>query len=186
MESIVEFLVLLAFGAACAAIAGQRGRNPVAWFFLGFIFNCFALILLLVLPDMQELEDRQQTSDDQARRLREELAQERQRNQSFRGHVKARLDVHDAALQIDTREQTPVTELPAPPPPPSAAEQMDVPQEGWFVAEAGGTADGPLGLADMLARVDDGSLGKSSLIWNAEYEDEWIPLGDTPLAEGNA
>jgi uncharacterized protein DUF4339 len=184
MESFVEFLVLLAFGAACAAIAGQRGRNPVAWFFLGFIFSCFGLILLLVLPDVQELEDRHKGTEDQSRRLREELAQERQRNQSFRGHVKARLDVHDAALEIDTREQTPVTELPAPPPPPSMAAQMDLPQEGWYVAEAGGSADGPLGLADMLARVEDGRLRKSSLIWNAEYEQEWVPLGDTPLAEG--
>lgn len=186
MESFLEFLVLLAFGAACAAIAGQRGRNPVAWFFLGFIFNCFALILLLVLPDMQEMEDRHQTAQDQARRLREELAQERQRNQSFRGHVKARLDVHDAALQIDTREQTPVTELPPPPPAPSEAEQMDLPQEGWFLAEAGGTAEGPLALADMLTRVEEGRLRKSTLIWNAEYEEEWMPLGDTPLGEGAA
>jgi hypothetical protein len=61
---------------------------------------------------------------------------------------------------------------------------MDLPQEGWYVAEAGGSADGPLGLADILARVEDGSLRKSMLIWNADYENEWVPLGDTPLAEG--
>lgn len=182
MESFLEFLVLIAFGAACAAIAQSRGRNPVAWFFLGFIFNCLALILLLVLPDMQEIEDRHSKAEDQARRLREELAQERQRNQAFRGHVKARLDVHDAALQIDTREQTPVTELPAPEEPP-APEDAGLPAAGWFVAEAGGSADGPLSLADVRVRIREGKLGRDTMVWNADLDDEWRPFLDTPLAE---
>lgn len=183
MESFLEFLVLLAFGGACAAIASSRGRNPVAWFFLGFVFNCFALILLLVLPDMQEIEDRHTTAEQKNRRLHEELTQERQRNQAFRGHVKARLDVHDAALQIDTREQTPVTELPPPPPAPTPLEELGLPAEGWFLAEAGGAAEGPLGLADLAGRLREGKVPRTALVWNADYEEEWMPLRDTPLGE---
>lgn len=183
MESFLEFLILLAFGGACAAMAGSRGRNPVIWFFLGFVFNCFALILLLVLPDMQEIEDRHQSAEDQNRRLQEELAQERQRNQSFRGHVKARLDVHDAALMVDTREQNPVTELPPPPPAPTPLEELGLPGEGWFVAEAGGAADGPLSLPDLAMRLREGKVPRSALVWNADYEEEWLPLRDTPLGE---
>ena len=183
MESFLEFLILLAFGGACAVIAQSRGRNPFAWFCLGFIFNCFALILLLVLPDMQEIEDRHQETEDQARRLREELSQERQRNQAFRGHVKARLDVHDAALQIDTREQTPVTELPPPPPEPTPLEDLGLPAEGWYVAEAGGAADGPLSLADLATRLREGRVARTALIWNSDYEQDWVPWRDTPLGE---
>lgn len=179
----MEFLILLAFGAACAAIAQARGRNAVAWFFLGFIFNCIALIILLVLPDMAELERQQQDHEDKHRRLREELAHERQRNQAFRGHVKARLDVHDAALQIDTREQTPVTELPPPPPEPLSLVDSDLPQQGWFVAEAGSEADGPLSLADLEARAQAGRLRPQTLIWNADYDQEWIPVRDTPVGD---
>ena len=39
--------VFMAIG--CAAVAGNRGRDRLAWFCLGLIFNVFALILVRAL-----------------------------------------------------------------------------------------------------------------------------------------
>jgi len=188
MDGPIEFLILLAFGLGCAGLANSRGRNPVGWFLLGFFFNCFALVMLFVLPDEKESEERDKRHRTTQRRLREELAQERQKNQQFRGHVKARLDVHDAALGVDTREQS-VAELPAPAPPtpppaPSLAElPADVPLDGWYVAEAGSDADGPLSMEDLRARAAEGRLRPRTLIWNADYQSEWQAISETPLSE---
>lgn len=182
MEGFLNFLVMLAFGGACAAIGSARGRSPVAWFFLGFIFSCLALVLLLVLPDLQEQQDREEEVLARQRRLAEELAQERSKNQSFRGHVKARLDVHDAALGVDTREQTPAQPAELPPPPPvESVDAGELPERDWYVAEPGGEAEGPFSVEDLKARFHDGRVSLRSLVWNAEFEDDWQTLRDTPL-----
>jgi len=183
MDSVGELLVLICFGVACASIGTSRGRSGPAWFALGVIFNCFALVLVLVLPDLNELEEREEHSRKRTRRLQEELSQERSKNQAFRGHVKARLDIHDAALEIDTREQELPTELPAPPTIPDAVNFADLPQEAWFTAVPGTDAQGPYTLAELEHLIRSGDLKARALVWNADHVSDWVAISDSPLAE---
>lgn len=189
MESLLELLILLAFGAVCAMIANSRGRSGLIWFFIGFIFNCFGLIVLLVLPNLDEEEQKEVRIHQRHRRLQEELRQERMKNQAFRGHAKARMDVHDAALGMDTREQgsPPPVELPAPPPtpePPTAEGLSDeLPSEGWFTAVPGGDAVGPHSLQNLVDLMNSGEITRRTLIWNSDHAPEWLPVKDTPLKE---
>jgi uncharacterized protein DUF4339 len=183
MEGIGELLVLICFGVACASIGTSRGRSGPAWFALGVIFNCFALVLVLVLPDLNELDQRDERSRQKTKRLREELAQERNKNQAFRGHVKARLDIHDAALEIDTREQELPVEIPAPPAIPDPVNFADLPQESWFTANPGSDAQGPYTLAELEHQIGTGELKGRTLIWNADHVSDWVALSESPLAE---
>ncbi len=189
MESFLELLVLLAFGAVCAMIANSRGRSGVIWFFIGFIFSCFGLIVLLVLPNLEEEEQKEVRIHQRHRRLQEELRQERMKNQAFRGHAKARMDLHDTALGMDTREQEspPPVELPAPPPTPEipSVETLgaDLPGEGWFTAVPGGEPEGPHSLQNVVDLMHTGDITRRTLIWNADHDPEWLPVKDTPLRE---
>ena len=54
MEFILLFLVYaLIFGFSCAYLAGEKGRDSTAWFFLGLIFGILALLVLIGLPTEQ-------------------------------------------------------------------------------------------------------------------------------------
>lgn len=46
-------IVWLAFGVLCAFAAPGRGRSGAAWFFLGFLFGPFALIAILLMPNLK-------------------------------------------------------------------------------------------------------------------------------------
>jgi uncharacterized protein DUF4339 len=183
MDGLPQLLVMVCFGIACASIGTSRGRSGPVWFALGVIFTCFALVLVLVLPDLNELAEKDERQSQKTRRLREELAQERNKNQSFRGHVKARLDIHDAALEIDTREQELPVELPAPPAIPDPVNFADLPQEGWFIAIPGSDAQGPYTLAALEHQIRAGDLNARTLIWNADHVTDWASISDSPLAD---
>ncbi len=189
MESALQFLIMIAFGAVCSMIANGRGRSGLIWFFVGFIFTCFALIILLVLPNLELEEQKDVRHHQRHRRLQEELRQERMKNQAFRGHAKARMDIHDAALGVDTREQaspTPV-ELPAPPPTPEIpiveGNPSELPAEGWFTAMPGRDAEGPHSIKNLVDLMNSGEVSKRTLVWNADHDPEWLPVKDTPLKE---
>ena len=84
--------------------AHSKGRSPVGWFFVGFFVTCIGLIIVLCLSNLREEQARWAQADEERRRLREQLRQERLKNEVFQGHVRARLDVHDQALGVDTRQ----------------------------------------------------------------------------------
>ena len=65
------------FGTICAILAHGRGRSAVGWFFLGFFFGCFALVLLLVLPDLRLQEEKERALRRENRLLREQLRKDR-------------------------------------------------------------------------------------------------------------
>jgi hypothetical protein len=53
MDTKWFFVAIVALAAAsvfmaigCAAVAGNRGRDRLGWFFLGLLFNVFALMVL--------------------------------------------------------------------------------------------------------------------------------------------
>ena len=93
---VVVFKVI--FGAICAGIASGRGRNVAGWFFVGMALDCLGLVLVLVLPNLKVLEAEKQRAEQENRRLREQLAKERQVADQRHGHVERRLGAHDQAL----------------------------------------------------------------------------------------
>ncbi|WP_145103829.1 SPFH domain-containing protein [Cereibacter sediminicola] len=64
----------------------------------------------------------------------------------------------------------------APPPPPPPAEPV------WHVA-ANGQSEGPLGRADLAARVSAGTLTRATLVWTPGQEG-WQPAGEVPALAG--
>jgi hypothetical protein len=116
---VVLVIIGLIFGAICAAIAAHKGRNPVAWFFVGlllgflwFVFGIIGVIIIASLPNENETRRRDQYIQQENRRLREQLMQEQIKAEAFRRHTMTRLDTHDNQLGVDTRSI--VSALPAP------------------------------------------------------------------------
>lgn len=51
------FLILLIFGIVNAMIGSTKGRNPFAWFIIGFLLGPFGILIALVVSkNAQKLE----------------------------------------------------------------------------------------------------------------------------------
>jgi hypothetical protein len=59
---VLYLIVGLLGGAAAAAIAVSRNRNPAAWFAIGFVLPLIGMIVVLVLPDETGIERRSGSS----------------------------------------------------------------------------------------------------------------------------
>ena len=170
MEDAPEFMVLGiaaaiygVFGLICALIAPVRGRSAVAWFFIGIVGNCLAIILLLLLPDLKVEAERQRRREEETRMLRELLKKERQVSDRRHATHDERLTVHDRALGVDTAlpdTALPDTALPdtgaSSPPPPPVAE--------WFYA-VDGKQYGPVAAADLQRLLVARELDGRALVW---------------------
>lgn len=108
LGDLIGLVFLFALPMIPAVMAQSRGRNPVAWYLFGLVAWVLAVILLLVLPDLNVIKAREQQVDRRAQRLQEELDAERRRSEHFRREAERRLDVHDKALGLHSR----VEELP--------------------------------------------------------------------------
>jgi hypothetical protein len=178
---IIGLMVRLAFAVGCAMIASSKGRNVAGWFFLGLIFSCIALIIVICLSNLQQEEARWSAQEVEQRRLREQLRQEQMKNEALRQHTIARLDQHDVHLGIDTRETAPLLTLggqpmqPTPLPPPGTPPPL-LPDENWYTAE-NQTQQGPFSLALLRTRIQQGTLPPGTLVW-AEGMTEWKPAQD--------
>ncbi|MEX0716899.1 MAG: DUF4339 domain-containing protein [Planctomycetaceae bacterium] len=101
----MEFVVLwIICGAIAAAIAHHKGRSAIGWFFMGFFFSLIGIVIVAVLPNVREEQERQRYLDRENRRLREQLNQERVKSESFRQYASQRLDTHDRHLGVDTHQ----------------------------------------------------------------------------------
>mgnify|MGYP006311808717 CR=1 FL=1 len=109
MEGLIFQLILLViFGALAAAIAAGKGRSAVGWFFGGFFLGLIGVIVVAVLPNVKAQQEKEQHAEAERRRLREQLRQERMKNEAMRQNVSTRLDHHDRALGMDTRAESPL------------------------------------------------------------------------------
>jgi len=100
----MQIIVWLSMAAACAVIALVKGRNAIAWFFIGLLLNLVAVVIVAVLPNLKQQKADAENSQRERRRLREQIRQERIKSEAFRRYSMDRLDRHDDALNIDTRD----------------------------------------------------------------------------------
>lgn len=57
MEVVIVIISWLLFGGAASYFAGQRGRDPFAWFFIGMLLGILGLLLLFLLPTVTSPEE---------------------------------------------------------------------------------------------------------------------------------
>jgi hypothetical protein len=169
-------IICLIAGVIAALIANNKGRSPVAWFFLGFFFPIIAIIVVSCIENLKEAEARRRHDYERLHRQREQLRQEQLKNDARHGHAGARLDAHDRALGMNTRDAVPLEAgeaaavlAPGTPPP--------VPIS-WHYAvgnQQRGPVDEPT-LRDLLRR---GDLAPTTLVWT-DGMPEWQPARDIP------
>lgn len=164
---LVILVVKAIFGAICAGIASGRGRSAAGWFFIGMALDCLALILVLVLPDLRQQEQREKHMRLENRRLREQLSKERQVSDHRHHHVERRLSVHDEALGVDTSKPP---ELPG-----SAPAPAQLGRDGqWFYARDNERL-GPVSAATIRHLLQTRAISASTLVWCQGMRD-WVEL----------
>lgn len=160
-------LIYLVSGGITAAIASSKGRNAVGWFFLGFFFSCFAIIALLVLPNLKEIKAKEERLEEENRRIREQVRQEQMRLEAFREQTNQRLERHDQALQMDTapRADAPLgLGVTAGVPPSLPNSGQDDQRPIWFYVK-GPNRCGPVTLSALRALFAGGEVNADTLFW---------------------
>src|SRR5205823_6354128 len=138
----------LIMGGAVAAIAHGKGRSPIGWFFIGFFFPLIGLIIVLVISNVNQEKYLRARQDEDNRRLREQLRQERIKHETLREYTMKRLDVHDQVLGVDTKSVQvlpgenaqvflPGSEGGETPPPQTAPQPPRL--DGWYFEQNGET-----------------------------------------------
>lgn len=175
-EIVIQAGAGVVFGVLCAVIAAGRGRSPVAWFCLGLLFSCISLFMLLALPDLKVEEERVRQQELENRRLREQLAKERQVADQRHTHVERRLGVHDQALGVDTGT-----------PPELAGGAVEPPQlpnrEQWFYAR-GQQRLGPVSAETIRHLLQAAAITGQTLVWREGMLD-WAPASRTDEFRGD-
>lgn len=165
---VIQLIVAAVFGIVCASLAQSRGRSAAGWFFIGVFTNCIGVILVLVLPNVKEQERRERRTSLENRRLREQLAKERQVSDSRHTHVERRLGAHDEALGVDTSEPPELTAA-------QARAQISS-GEKWHYA-LDNKRQGPVSEETIRHLLVARAINRRTLVWSEGMED-WTPLGD--------
>lgn len=182
---IIGLLVGIVTGIICAAIASNKGRNAVGWFFIGFgpgfLFGLcgfwIPILIVATLPNLEEQRERDSYIDRENRRLREQLRQERMKSEAFRQHTSARLDMHDDHLGLDTRTVDTAHQLTDQQTTPML-EQQDTEPRQWYY-EHNGEAVGPVSLSNLERMFQEGRLNGATLVW-AEHLGDWTAAERVP------
>lgn len=174
----LELLLILFGGVIIAIIAHHRGRNVYGWFFLGVFFFCLAFILILVLPDLREQNQREQRLLDENRRLKEQVRKDRMIADQRDLQVRRRLDAHDNALSMDTSNavsNVQPRELAAEQPRP---EPLDPGACQWWYFEEE-MRHGPRSLNQLRTLWQQGVIHRSTRVWTMGMPD-WATIEVLP------
>jgi MFS family permease len=71
MDFVLYIGFRIIFAGVIAVIANKRGRDPYGWFIFGWLGQCFAILLLFILPNLKEAQALEATSSEDKRRLKE-------------------------------------------------------------------------------------------------------------------
>lgn len=200
---VFQLVVGLVFGFVAAAIASGKGRSGVGWFFGGFFLGLIGVIIVACLSNLKEEQDRQARDREEKRRLREQLRQEQLKSESYRQYTMERLDSHDEALGIDTKQTqialpsggvaapmesgpklnypgakgAPPASRSAPPPiDPSGPDAGEIEYE-WFYADQQSENCGPYTLHELRQLVASGLVTETTLVWSEKLSN-WTPAGE--------
>src|SRR2546421_3789867 len=183
----VWLIMGLICGGACALIAHGKGRSPIAWFFIGLVLGVIGVVMSLVSSNRRQIDYTRIQQDQENRRLREQLRQERVKHETLREYTMRRLDAHDQVLGVDTRSlqalttdnpqnllptaelANPASPTPAPEPPHSDA---------WYFEQNGETR-GPVPPEVIHAMLAENRLSGTTLLWSDHLPD-WRPAALIP------
>ena len=162
----------------CGLVANGKGRNVAGWSICGFFFPLIGIIIVCVLPNLKDQVARDAQIAAENRRLREQLQQERIKQESFRQHAAARLDAHDQHLGLDTRAIDPALSSGQNNPLLGSGDQQNDGQVEWYYDD-GRSTYGPMPATQITQLVRDGRLAKTVLVW-AEHMAGWQPMSSVP------
>jgi len=196
---IFQLILMGIFGTTAAAIASIKGRSLIGWFFFagifgmipffGLLLGLIPIIMLFVIPNLKDERAHRDHSIRENRRLREQLYQERVKNESFRRHTMGRIDSHDRHLGINTRntqaalpmkdsgqfldnhdwdESESQKLLPAEVLSDSSTNQPSN-REWHYVVD--GKSKGPISESQLLSMMRSGKLDGSTLLWTEKLND---------------
>ena len=185
-----QLIAGLVCGIIAAAIASSKGRNAVGWFFIGFLFGIIPVIIVACLSNLNQERAWRDSTERERRRLREQLRQERMKNEAFRDYSMGRFDAHDRALGMDTRSQQtalpgagggqtrgylptldPFPQVGADPPSAAAANEAAA---VWYY-ELSGNSVGPVSAGDIRRLIRARQILGSTLLWTEGLTD-WTPV----------
>ena len=183
MELILQFGFNLLFCVICCLMAQARGRSALGWAIGGFFFSCFAFILLLVLPDLKAMDDRENRLRKQNRRLREKQRSDRRTADDRYDEQNKRLRAHDLTLGMDTQppaiaqgESEPQWQLTSDP------AHIEADNTEWFYA-TGGKQEGPITFGAMKSLWQANHVNADTLVWSQGMND-WAAIDDVTELRG--
>jgi hypothetical protein len=157
------------FAAICALLAASKGRSALAWGLGGFFLQCFGLLFVLLVSDTAETHAIEETGRRQNRRVNERIKKESSKLASLKSEMRGRLDAHDLAIGLDTRNiKRPLQRAVATAPP--------LANHSWYYEEDGQTA-GPVSQRSLLALADSGLVLPATFVWR-EGMDDWQQLAE--------
>ena len=178
---LINLLIPALFGVVCAVIAQSRGRSAVGWFFIGLIGGCIALIVLLVLPDLEVERQKYERLRRENLRLRERAKKDRQVADARHSQLEGRITAHDRALGLDTSQRDAL---------PGAAPDLlpeltgagsdasaHATHDWYYVLE--GDSKGPVKFGELKILRREGFIAERTLLWYDGLGD-WTPLGEIP------
>jgi len=209
---VIQLLVAGVCGIIAAAIASNKGRSAVGWFFGGFFLGLIGIIVVACLSNLKEEQARRLQAESERRRLREQLSQERHKSETYRRYSMQRLDAHDDALGLDTRSAaalpggdapsqalpaggedpaaalhrmsgaTPQAKDPQPVPPPTTGPAAPRAFAEWYY-EINGQTQGPVTEPDIKYLLRLKKIGPGTLLWT-EQLGQWTPVSQVPTFRG--
>lgn len=182
----VYLIVGLICGGACALIAHGKGRSPIAWFFIGLLLGVIGVVMSLVSSNRKQIDYTRIQQDQENRRLREQLRQERIKHETLRDYTMRRLDAHDQVLGVDTRSLQalptdnpqnllPTAEVATPTPTPQPAPPHS---DAWYFEQNGETR-GPVPPEVIHTMLAENQLTGTTLLW-ADHLPDWRPAALIP------
>lgn len=181
---MVALVVGFICGLISAMVANSKGRSAIGWFFGGFFLGLIGLIIVCCLSDLKKQEAKERNAERERRRLREQLKQERMKTATFQQHVHKRLDTHDSALGMNTRQTPALAAAQSPPALPDRGDngrsgahqplmQSSEPEPVWHYS-MNERKYGPFTEADLRERFREGELNRHGYLWRPGMDD-WRP-----------
>ena len=179
----------LLFGVIAAIIASNKGRNAVAWFFVGLFFSVLGVIGAAVVSDRNDERKTFEASTARSRRQKERQRHDRSVNERRFDDIERRLTAHDAGLGLDTTPEGSAARVAGGNRPPELQSNGVEHEKGkgvgadrtwyWSNDSMNRATASPDQLRGLLQR---GRISGETLLWTEGMQD-WCSLAELPELE---